>query len=306
VKGILLAGGSGTRLYPITVVSSKQLLPVFNKPMIFYPLTTLILAGVREVLLISTECAIGQYQHLLGMGQKYGIKIEYKIQKKPEGIAQALLLAEDFLAGDPCCLILGDNIIYGHDMMSMFGEINEKERGATIFGYHVHDPGAYGVVEFNGMGKAISLEEKPERPRSNYAVPGLYFYDGRASQMARRIKPSRRGELEITDLNRLYMEEGSLDVIPMRRGWVWLDAGTPSGLHEASSFVRTIEERSGLSVGCPEEAAYRVGAISRESLFKMGKKHDNSDYGKYLIKIALEDAPRDWSPEPVFRPEAVR
>jgi glucose-1-phosphate thymidylyltransferase len=295
MKGILLAGGSGTRLYPITVVTSKQLLPVYNKPMVFFPLTTLILAGIKEVMLITTECALGQYQHLLGMGEKFGIKIEYKIQKKPEGIAQALILAEEFLDGEPCCLILGDNIIYGHDMMSLLGEVSEKEKGATIFGYHVHDPGAYGVVEFDRNGRVLSIEEKPARPRSNYAVPGLYFYDGRASEFARRVKPSKRGELEITDLNRLYMEEGTLEAVPMRRGWVWLDAGTPDGLHEAASFVQTIEKRSGLSVGCPEEAAYRMGFISREKLFERGQKHENSLYGQYLIKLAMEDGAPDWS-----------
>lgn len=251
------------------------------------------LAGIKEVLLISSREAIGQYRELLGDGAQFGISIEYKVQDRPEGIAQALILGEEFLEKQPCCLMLGDNMLYGANMMDALlnarGFVrSEPFQGATIFGYYVHDPRAYGVVGFDHNGRAISLEEKPERPKSNYAVPGIYFYDHRASGFARALKPSKRGELEITDLNRVYLEEGSLRVVKMRRGWVWLDAGTPDGLTDAAKFVQTIEKRQGLKIGCPEEAALTMGYITVDQLQALGAKYASSEYGQYLVSVARE------------------
>ncbi|MCX7606973.1 MAG: glucose-1-phosphate thymidylyltransferase RfbA [Bacteroidia bacterium] len=287
MKGILLAGGAGTRLYPMTQVVTKQLLPVYDKPMVYYPLSTLLLAGVREILLISTPQDIPHFQRLLGDGSRLGIRLQYQVQERPEGIAQALLLAEEFLRGDSSVLILGDNLFYGSGMQA-FLESCFVEEGALIFAYPVHDPQRYGVVEFDRTGKVISLEEKPAQPKSTYAVPGLYFYDGDAPALARTLRPSARGELEITDLNRLYLEKGKLRVRIMPRGFAWLDTGTPRSLLEASLFVQVIEERQGLKIGCIEEVAFRKGFISLEQLEDLARSLEKVPYGQYLLRVVRE------------------
>ncbi|MCS7189706.1 MAG: glucose-1-phosphate thymidylyltransferase RfbA [Bacteroidia bacterium] len=288
MKGIILAGGAGTRLYPMTQVVTKQLLPIYDKPMVYYPLSTLMLGGIREILLISTPQDIGHFERILGDGSHLGLYIQYKVQPKPEGIAQALILAEDFLAGEGCALILGDNLFYGSGMQA-FLESCRITQGALIFAYPVHDPQRYGVVEFDKTGRVLSLEEKPVHPRSTYAVPGLYFYDAKAPILARQLKPSARGELEITDLNRLYLERGELQVKVMPRGFAWLDTGTPRSLLEASLFVEVIEERQGLKIGCIEEIAFRKGFISIEQLTKLAEPLANVPYGQYLLRVIREN-----------------
>lgn len=288
-KGIILAGGSGTRLYPLTKAVSKQLMPVYDKPMIFYPLSTLMLAGIREVLIITTPEDNQAFKHLLGDGSDWGIKLEYAIQEKPEGLAQAFIIAEEFLDGAPACLILGDNLFFGHNMSKdMLAAASNNEQGATIFGYHVMNPTAYGVVEFDGEGKVVSLEEKPDVPKSNYAVPGLYFYDNRVVEVAKQVKPSPRGELEITDVNRFYLENESLNVQLLSRGTAWLDTGTHDSLLDASHFIATIEKRQGLKVCCPEEIAFRLGYINEEQLDALAQPMKKNGYGQYLLAILEE------------------
>ena len=282
-KGIILAGGSGTRLYPSTRVVSKQLLPVYDKPMIYYPLSTLMLTGIKSILLISTLNDIERYKELLESGEKWGIKIEYCVQKNPDGLAQALILAEDFLAGSPSTLILGDNIFYGHQLSKMLS-IASKKSNATIFGYHVNDPERYGVVNIDTDGKASSIEEKPIQPKSNYAVVGLYFYDENAPQYAKTIKPSQRGELEITDLNKIYLSLNNLEVVKLDRGIMWLDSGTQDSLLEASSFVASIQKRQGRIIGCPEEIAFQNEWIDKIQLSKLVKIYKNN-YGEYLASL---------------------
>jgi glucose-1-phosphate thymidylyltransferase len=288
MKGILLAGGAGTRLHPMTQVITKQLLPVYDKPMIYYPLSTLMLMGIREILLISTPQDIPHFQRLLGDGSSLGLHLSYAIQPRPEGIAQALLIAEDFLAGSPCVLILGDNLFYGSGLQAFLESCRITE-GALIFAYPVHDPERYGVVEFDKTtGQVISLEEKPAKPKSHYAVPGLYIYDGQAPSLAKTLKPSARGELEITDLNRLYLEQGKLQVRRMPRGFAWLDTGTPRSLLEASLFVQVIEERQGLKIGCPEEVAFRKGFISLDQLRRLAEPISKTPYGQYLLRLVKD------------------
>ncbi len=282
MKGILLAGGSGTRLYPLTLAVSKQLLPVYDKPTIYYPLSTLMLAGIREILVISTPRDLPMIRALLGDGSDYGIHLEYAEQAKPEGIAQAFHLGADFLGNSPACLILGDNLFYGHDMVPLLGQAARLQTGACVFGYHVHDPERYGVVEFDSHGKALSLEEKPKKPKSNWAVTGLYFYDGSVVDRARALKPSARGEYEITDLNKSYLADGSLDVKLLGRGVAWLDTGTPESLISSSQFVQTIELRQGLKIACLEEIAYGQGFISRDKLAERAEFLGKSAYGQYL------------------------
>jgi glucose-1-phosphate thymidylyltransferase len=286
MKGIILAGGAGSRLYPLTLVASKQLQPVYDKPMVYYPLTTLIEGGIREFCLISTPHDLPRFRQLLGDGSAWGISIEYREQSKPEGIAQAFRIAESFIGSDPVTLILGDNIFYGGDTFQR--AFSEFRTGATIFGYHVQDPERYGVVEFDAQGRALSIEEKPKQPRSNHAVPGLYLYDNSIVQIARDLKPSARGELEITDVNVEYLRRGHLRVVRLTRGFAWLDAGTSSSLHEASAYVQTIEKRQGIKVGCPEEAAFRRGFLSLDGLISLTERLPRCEYRSYLEEVIAE------------------
>ena len=284
-KGIILAGGSGTRLYPITKAISKQLLPVYDKPMVYYPLSVLMLAGIREVLVINTPHEQALFQHLLGDGSQWGMRIEYAAQPSPDGLAQALLIGREFLAGGPSCLVLGDNIFHGHGLTELLQRADAREQGATVFGYWVRDPERYGVAEFDGSGRVVGLEEKPAAPKSHYAVTGLYFYDGRASDFAAGLKPSPRGELEITDLNRCYLEADALHLEKMGRGYAWLDTGTHESLVEASSFIETIEKRQGLRVSCPEEIAYFNGWIDAGQLRELARPLSKNGYGQYLLGL---------------------
>jgi glucose-1-phosphate thymidylyltransferase len=284
-KGIILAGGSGTRLYPITQAISKQLLPVYDKPMIYYPLSTLMLAGIRDVLVINTPHEQALFQNLLGDGSRWGMRIQYAVQPSPDGLAQAYLIGREFVAGQPSCLVLGDNIFYGHGLTDLLRRANDREQGATVFGYWVRDPERYGVAEFDATGRVIGLEEKPAQPKSHYAVTGLYFYDGRASDFAAGLKPSARGELEITDLNRCYLEEGSLQLEKLGRGFAWLDTGTHESLVEASSYVETIEKRQGLRVCCPEEIAFFNGWIDARQLEALARPLAKNGYGQYLLGL---------------------
>ena len=286
-KGIILAGGSGTRLYPMTAAVSKQLIPIYDKPLVYYPLSTLMLAEIREVLLISTPHDIDGFQKLLGDGSRLGIRIQYAVQPAPEGLAQAFLIGEEFIDGDPVSLVLGDNIFYGHGFGQLLRDAAQKTAGATIFAYPVSDPERYGVVEFDAAGKAISLEEKPVNPRSKFAIPGLYFYDNQVVQLAKSLKPSARGELEITDLNRLYHERDQLFVQELRRGLTWLDTGTPDSLMQAANYVETIEKRQGMKIACLEELAYKMGFISRADLERLAGELNNA-YGQYLQRVAEE------------------
>ncbi|MBP5259818.1 MAG: glucose-1-phosphate thymidylyltransferase RfbA [Paludibacteraceae bacterium] len=289
MKGIVLAGGSGTRLYPITKSISKQIIPVYDKPMIYYPVSILMLAGLKEILIISTPTDLPLYQNLLGDGSELGIRFEYAVQPSPDGLAQAFLIGEKFLNGDKACLILGDNIFYGYNLTNMLQEAASLQEGATVFGYYVNDPERYGVAEFDANGKVLSLEEKPQHPKSNYAVTGLYFYGSDVVEKAKSLKPSARGELEITDLNKLYLAEGRLNVKQMGRGVAWLDTGTHDSLLEASNFISTIQNRQGLQVACLEEIAYKFGYIGREQLLRLAEPLKKNYYGQYLIKIANED-----------------
>jgi len=289
-KGIILAGGSGTRLYPITRVISKQLLPIYDKPMIYYPLSTLMQAGIREILVITTPHEQALFQQLLGDGSQWGLEISFAAQESPDGLAQAFIIGEEFLAGSPSCLILGDNIFHGGGLQTLLSNCMDRTEGSTVFGYWVRDPERYGVVEFDQSMRVLSLEEKPAHPRSNYAVTGLYFYDGRASQFARALKPSPRGELEITDLNRRYLEDGSLQLERLGRGYAWLDTGTHESLQQASSFIETIETRQGLKVACPEEIAFLQGWIDVERVLELAEPLRNSGYGEYLVQL-LERGP---------------
>ena len=288
MKGIVLAGGSGTRLYPITKSISKQIIPVYDKPMIYYPLSVLMLAGIREILIISTPQDIHLYENLLGNGDDLGIKLVYAIQPSPDGLAQAFIIGEEFIGDDSVCMVLGDNIFYGFDLSRTLREAATLKDGAMVFGYYVNDPERYGVAEFDAAGKVLSLEEKPEQPKSNYAVTGLYFYSNDVVRKAKALKPSKRGELEITDLNRLYLEEERLSLKMMGRGMAWLDTGTHDSLLEASNFIATIENRQGLKVACLEEIAFRYGYINKEQLLKLAEPLRKSHYGEYLFKIANE------------------
>lgn len=286
MKGIILAGGSGTRLYPLTMVTSKQLLPIYDKPMIYYPLSTLMLAGIKDILIISTIEDIPRFQHLFGNGSQFGISLQYIVQPNPDGLAQAFILGEEFIGNDSVAMILGDNIYYGNGMTKLLKQAAEKEHGATLFGYHVPDPERFGVLEFDITGKIISIEEKPKHPKSNYAVTGLYFYDNQVISLAKEVKPSIRGELEITSINEAYLKMGKLDVALLGRGFTWLDTGTHQSLVDATNFVRTIEDHQGIKISAPEEIAYINGWITKEDLLECGQKLSKTGYGEYLIKVA--------------------
>ena len=286
MKGIILAGGSGTRLYPLTKVTSKQLLPVYDKPMIYYPLSTLMLAGIREILIISTEIDIDRFKALLGDGSKYGLSISYKVQKRPEGLAQAFIIGEDFIGEDSCAMVLGDNIFYGSGFTKMLKHAARQTKGATIFGYYVDDPRRFGVVEFDTKGKVISIEEKPQNPKSNYCITGLYFYDSKVVDIAKKIKPSKRGELEITDINKIYLESNELEVLTLGRGFAWIDAGTIDALSEASEFIRIIEKKQGIKIAAIEEIAFKNKLIDKEQLIELSNLYKNTDYGEHLKKVA--------------------
>ena len=288
MKGIILAGGSGTRLYPITKGISKQLIPIYDKPMIYYPLSTLMLAGITDILALSTLEYTPLFEQLLGDGSEWGISLTYKVQEKPNGLAEAFILGADFIGNDSVCLILGDNIYYGSGLSKLVQEAAQKTNGATVFGYHVNDPERFGVVDFDSNMKALSIEEKPKNPKSNYAVTGLYFYDNTVIGKAKNLKPSDRGELEITDINKLYLDEGKLDVKLMGRGYAWLDTGTHDSMMEAASFIATIQKRQNLKVACLEEIAYRMGYISKEKLVELAQPMKKNDYGQYLLRLAKE------------------
>ena len=287
MKGIILAGGSGTRLYPLTMITSKQLLPIYNKPMIYYPLSTLMLAGIKDILIISTPDDTPRFERLLGDGSEFGIHLSYAVQPSPDGLAQAFIIGEEFIGGDSCAMILGDNIFYGNGMSHLLVDTAAKTGRATVFGYYVNDPERFGIVEFDDAGRVISVEEKPQNPKSNYAITGLYFYDNRVVEYAKSLKPSARGELEITDLNRIYLEAGDLDVQLLGRGYAWLDTGTMDSLVEAADFVQTLEKRQGIIISAPEEIAYRKEWINKETLLRSAEKYGKSPYGQHLKNVAL-------------------